>query len=172
MTSENFTRFYLDSLDFLNKMWIDRSDGTFGLTSHFVSFVQPCVISSVFIKVECMQEKVIHKDSTRCIVESLRAGINRRKSTNVSNTTQLKLYHSKFIMVMLVYYVDVSMKDMRLKLALLVKSSGMISSEENQQLIRIWLRLYSDCCCMTKNGRGILACLKLFAKVAAETGGT
>ena len=44
-----------------------------------VSFAQPGVLSSVFIKVEWI--KVIHKDSTRCIVESLRAGINKRKAT-------------------------------------------------------------------------------------------
>ena len=70
---------------------------TLGLTSRFVSFVQPGVLSSVFIKVEWMQEKVIHKDSTRCIVESLRAGINRSKATNVNITpaiaTSLKAYY-------------------------------------------------------------------------------
>ena len=62
-----------------------------------------------------MLEKGIHKDSTRCIVESLRAGINRRKVTNVT-PLQLKLPHSKFIMMMSVYYVDIRMKDMRPKL--------------------------------------------------------
>ena len=31
---------------------------------------------------------------------------------------------------------------------------------------------YSGCCSLTKNRRGILACLTLFAKVASETGKT
>ena len=44
-----------------------------------VSCAQPGVLSGVFIKVEWI--KVIRKDSTRCIVESLRAGINKRKAT-------------------------------------------------------------------------------------------
>ena len=38
---------------------------------------------SRFIKVKCMPERVIYKDSTRCMVESLRAGINKRKATSV-----------------------------------------------------------------------------------------
>ena len=50
----------------------------------------------------------------------------------------------------------------------MVKSSGMISLGGKQQLIQIWLRLYSGCCSMTK----ILACLTLFAEVASETGKT
>ena len=44
-----------------------------------VSCVQPGALSSVFTKAEWI--KVIHKDSTRCIVESPRAGINKRKAT-------------------------------------------------------------------------------------------
>ena len=73
--------------------------------------------SSAFIKVEWMREKVIHKDSTRCIVESLRAGINKRKAISVNTSPpQLQLLHSEFIMVMLVYYVDIILKDMRTKL--------------------------------------------------------
>ena len=76
-----------------NEARMETSD----LTSRLVSYVQTGMLSSVFIKVERMQEKFIHKDSTRCIVESLRAGINRKKATNVKTTpakaTSLKVYY-------------------------------------------------------------------------------
>ena len=60
---------------------------TLGLS--LVSCVRSGVLSSVFIKVEWI--KVLDKDSTRWIVESIRAGINKRKATNV-NTTCLYYY--------------------------------------------------------------------------------
>ena len=40
-------------------------------------------LPSVFIKVQWMLEKVIHEDSTRYIVESLRNGMNKRKTASV-----------------------------------------------------------------------------------------
>ena len=86
-----------------------------------------------------MLEKVIHEDSTRCIVESFQDGMNKRKTASVY-TPALATLH--------------------------VKSLGVIpSSGEKQLLIQIWLRSYNCCCSMTKNRRRILACLMLFAKV-------
>ena len=40
-------------------------------------------LPTVFIKVKWMLEKVIHEDSTRYIVESLRDGTNKRKTATV-----------------------------------------------------------------------------------------
>ena len=51
-----------------------------------VSSVQPGVLTSVSTKVEWMREEVIHKNRTRCIVESLQAGTNKRRITNVNTT--------------------------------------------------------------------------------------
>ena len=51
-----------------------------GLT---LSCVQSGGLASVFMKVKWMLEKVIHEDSTRYIVESLRAGMNKRKTASV-----------------------------------------------------------------------------------------
>ena len=49
-----------------------------------LSCVQCGVFPSVFIKVKRMLEKVIHEESARfIIVESLRAGMNKRKTASV-----------------------------------------------------------------------------------------
>ena len=48
-----------------------------------LSFVQPGGLASVIMKVKWILEKIIHKDSTRYIVESLRAGMNKRKTASV-----------------------------------------------------------------------------------------
>ena len=48
------------------------------------SCIQPGGLASVFMKVKRMLEKVIHEDSTKYIVESLRAtGMNKRKTASV-----------------------------------------------------------------------------------------
>ena len=67
-----------EAINFITRM------ETLGLS--LVSCVQHVVLSGVFIKVEWMLQKVIHKDSKRCIAESLRVGINKRKATNVNTT--------------------------------------------------------------------------------------
>ena len=109
-----------------------------------LSCVQHDVLPSIFIKVKGMLEKAIHEESKRyIIVESLRAGMNKRKTSGVYTpapaTPQVKW------------------------------SSGVIpSSGGKQQLIQIWLRLHSGCCSLTKNRRRILVCLTLFAKVSSE----
>ena len=41
------------------------------------------MLPRVFIKVKWMLEKVIHEDSTRYIIESLRAGMNNQKTVGV-----------------------------------------------------------------------------------------
>ena len=41
------------------------------------------MLPNVFMKVKWMLEKVIHKDSTRYIVESLQTGTNKRKTADV-----------------------------------------------------------------------------------------
>ena len=86
-----------------------------------------------------MLEKDIHEGITRYIVESLRAGMNKRKTASVYTPAPVTPQ---------------------------VKSSGTWGGK--QQLTEIWLRLYSGYCSMTKNRRRILACLTLFAKVASE----
>ena len=41
------------------------------------------MVPRVFIKVKRMLEKVIHEDSTRYIIESIRAGMNNQKTVGV-----------------------------------------------------------------------------------------
>ena len=54
-----------------------------GETSRYVSCVRRGGLASVFMKLKWMLEKVIHEDSTRYIVESLRGGMNKRKTASV-----------------------------------------------------------------------------------------
>ena len=48
-----------------------------------LSCVQHGGLVSVFMKIKWMLEKIILEDSTKYIVESLRAGMNKRKTASV-----------------------------------------------------------------------------------------
>ena len=79
-------RFESDSLDCLIKVWLDPTKTKLqilslewkGEASRYL-----CPTWWVCQKVKWILEKVIHEDSTRYIVESLRAGMNKRKTASV-----------------------------------------------------------------------------------------
>ena len=72
--------------------------------------VQRDVLPSVFMKVKRMLEKVIHEESTICIImESLQAAVNKRKTAGVYTpapaTPQVKWSSGVIIISIIIIYL-------------------------------------------------------------------
>ena len=94
---ENFTRFQSDNLESLITVWIYPTMSKLQiLYLEWRGEVQRGMLPNVFIKVKRMLEKVIHEEGTRyIIVESLRAGINKRKTASAA-TPQVVSCNTQF----------------------------------------------------------------------------